>query len=93
MSLHPLNLRDIHSRLGHPGVTRVLHFIRSKNLSFSVKDVKRICANCRVCTELKPRFFDKPTENLIKSMRPWERISIDFKGPMQKKALRAFCRR
>ena len=85
MSPHPLNLRDIHNRLGHPGVTRLSHFIRSKNLPFSVEDVKRICANCRVCAELEPRFFGKPTENLIKSMRPWERISIDFKGPMQSK--------
>ena len=85
MSPHPLNLRDIHNRLGHPGVTRLSHFIRSKNLPFSVEDVKRICANCRVCAELKPRFFGKPTENLIKLMRPWERINIDFKGPMQSK--------
>ena len=85
MSPHPLNLRDIHNRLGHSGVTRLSHFIRSKNLPFSVEDVKRICANCRVCAELKPRFFGKPTENLIKSMRPWGRISIDFKGPMQSK--------
>ena len=85
MSPHPLNLHDIHNRLGHPGVTRLSHFIRSKNLPFSVEDVKRICASCRVCAELKPQFFDKPTENLIKSMRLWERISIDFKGPMQSK--------
>ena len=85
MPPHPLNLHDIHNRLGHPGVTRLLHFILSKNLPFSVDDVKRICANCRVCAELKPQFFDKSTENLIKSMRPWERISIDFKGSMQSK--------
>ena len=81
MSPHPLNLRDIHNQLGHPGVIRLSHFIRSKKLLFSIEDVKRICANCRVCAELKPQFYAEPTENLIKSMRPWERISIDFKGP------------
>ena len=50
-----------------------------------LKTLKDVCANCRVCAELKPRFFDKPTENLIKSMRPRERISIDFKSNMQSK--------
>ena len=85
MSSHPLNLRDIRNQLGHPGVTRLSHFIRSKNLPFSVEDVKRICANCRVCAELKPQFHAKPTGTLIKLMRPWEGISIDFKDPLQSK--------
>ena len=80
MSPHPLNFRDIHSQLGHPGVTRLSHFIRSKNLPFSVNDVKRISGNCRVCADLKPQFYDKLKENLIKSMRPWKKISIDFKA-------------
>ena len=84
MSPHPLNFRDIRNQLEHPGVIRLPHFIRSKNFPFSVEDVKRICANCRVCAELKPQFYAKPTENLIKSMYPWERISIDFKGPCNK---------
>ena len=82
----PLNLTDIHKQLGHPGITRLSHFIRSKNLPFSIEDAKKVCNNCRVCAEVKPQFYRKPSEILIKSMRPWERISIDFKGPLQGKS-------
>ena len=30
----------------------------------------------------KPRFYIKEEESLIKATRPWERISIDLKGPV-----------
>ena len=29
---------------------------------------------------MKPKFYRQPPEVLIKSMRLWERLSIDFKG-------------
>ena len=31
-----LNLMEIHKVLGHPGVTRLSHFVKTKNLPFSV---------------------------------------------------------
>ena len=60
------------------------HFIRSKNLPFSMNDVKSLCANCKICAEIKPRFFNshQSDHHLIKATRPFERISIDFKGPV-----------
>ena len=30
--------------------------------------------------------MQKNKENLIKLMRPWERISVDFKNPLQSKS-------
>ena len=33
------SLEDIHAQLCHPGVTRLLHFVQTKNLPFSTKDV------------------------------------------------------
>ena len=80
-----LKLQEIHNHLGHPGVTRLTHFVRTKNLPFSVEDVKNVCRDCKVCAEVKPRFFQKPQERLIKATKPWERLSIDFKGPLQGK--------
>ena len=65
-----------------PGVTRLLHFVKSKNLTFSTEEVKRACADCRICAELKPKFYSRNNSHLIKSTRPMERISIDFKGPL-----------
>ena len=76
------NLADIHAQLCHPGVTRLLHFVKSKNLPFSTEEVKRVCNDCRICAELKPRFYSQSNSHLIKSTRPMERISIDFKGPL-----------
>ena len=89
-----LNLSKMHQQFGHPGVTRLVHFVRTKNLPFSVDDVKRVCSTCKICAELKPKFFQKPPETLMKAMRPWERISIDFKGPVRRKeSVFAFCNR
>ena len=72
----------LHEALCHPGVTRLLHYVKSKNLPYSTDDIKNACSSCKTCAELKPKFY-KPTNNkLIKSTRPMERLSIDFKGPL-----------
>ena len=76
------NLTEIHEGLCHPGVTRLLHFIRSRNLPFSTDDVKKTCASCRICAELKPQFYRPINGALIKATQPMERLSIDFKGPL-----------
>ena len=76
------NLVKIHAALCHPGVTRLLHFVRTKNLPFSRDDVRKVCSNCRICAELKPSFYKPIETQLIKATKPFERISIDFKGPV-----------
>ena len=81
-SMSTTSLKEIHSALCHPGVTRMLHFVRSKNLPYSTDDVKKMCASCRICAELKPQFYQPPTGALIKATQPMERLSIDFKGPL-----------
>ena len=81
-SVPATSLTDIHVALCHPGVTRMLHFVRSKKLPYSTEDVKRVCSNCRVCAELKPQFYKTSQGVLIKATQPMERLSIDFKGPL-----------
>ena len=81
-SISDSNLEVIHNGLCHPGVARLLHFVRSKNLPFSTEDVKKTCSSCRTCAELKPHFFLPQENTLIKATQPFERISIDFKGPL-----------
>ena len=76
------DLDDIHKALCHPGVTRMLHFIQSKNLPYSTDNVKRTCSGCRVCAELKPQFYRPIPGSLIKATQPMERLSMDFKGPL-----------
>ena len=75
-------LDDIHTHLYHPGVTGILHFVKSKNLTYSTEGVKCVCFNCRIYAELKPNFYKSKNNTLIKSMRPVEQISINFKGPL-----------
>lgn len=76
------NLKLIHDSLCHPGITRMAHFVRSRNLPYSMEDVKRTINQCSTCAELKPRYFNPPTAHLIKATQPFERLNIDFKGPL-----------
>ena len=65
------------------GVTRLLHFVRTKNLPYSTDDVKKVCHSCRICAELIPQFHRPQQNTLIKATQPMERRSIDFKGPLR----------
>uniref|UniRef100_A0A2C9L369 Integrase catalytic domain-containing protein n=1 Tax=Biomphalaria glabrata TaxID=6526 RepID=A0A2C9L369_BIOGL len=76
------DLKLLHTSLCHPVVTRLLHYVRTKNLPFSCDDVRTVIEQCQTCAELKPRFFRQPTGELIKATQPFERISMDFKGPL-----------
>jgi len=77
-----ISLLELHQSLGHPGYTRFYHFIRQHNLPFSGKDAKAVCKNCHTCAEVKPQFFKPDLQTLIKAVRPWDRISVDFKSPV-----------
>ena len=76
------SLAAIHDALCHPGVTRLLHFVKSKNLPYSVDDVKRVVSSCRICAECRPNFYQPERTHLIKATQPFERLNIDFKGPL-----------
>ena len=45
------NLVEIHAALCHPGVTQLLHFVRTKKLPFSTDDVRKVYSNCRICAD------------------------------------------
>lgn len=75
-------LLKIHSSLCHPGVVRMYHFVKSKNLPYSVSDVRAMISQCNICCKVKPNFFKPRDAQLIKATQPFERLSIDFKGPL-----------
>ena len=75
-------LIELHSSLCHPGVTRMYHFVKPRNLPYSVEDVRRITNACRVCAEFKPKFCKPTKSHLIKANQPFERLNIDFKGTL-----------
>ncbi|KAL0880953.1 hypothetical protein ABMA27_002114 [Loxostege sticticalis] len=78
-------LIELHNALGHPGITRMTHWIRTKNLPYSVTDIRAITSACRICAQVKPQ-FNKFQGTLIKATAPFERLSLDFKGPIPSKS-------
>jgi len=58
------------------------HYIKTKNLPYSLDEVRKMTASCKICAEIKPKFFKPPQTSLIKATQPVERFSIDFKGPL-----------
>ena len=40
--LHENTLHNIHASLCHPGITRLNHYVRAKNLPYSVDDVRKV---------------------------------------------------
>ena len=82
MSLTVNKLYELHNALCHPGISRMMHFVRARNLPFSVEDVKKMTNNCKICAEVKPRYTRWAQTPLIKATQPFERLSIDFKGPL-----------
>ena len=78
---------EVHESLSHPGVTRLYHFVKSKNLPYSIDEVRKVINSCKVCAESKPRFYKGNPGQLIKATMPFERLNIDFKGPLRCRAL------
>ena len=77
-----LSLYEIHNALCHPGITGLFAYVRSKNLPFSIDEVRRVTAKCSICAELKPRFYKLDDNILTKATKPFERLSLDFKSPL-----------
>ena len=80
MSLTLDKLYELHESLCHPGVARMTHFVKSRNLPFSVDDVKRMTQACKQCRECKPQYYSAEPSHLIKATQPFERLNLDFKG-------------
>ena len=75
-------LYELHKSLCHPGISRITAFVRNRNLPFSVEDIRKITSSCSICNECKPRFHKSELAHIIKATQPFERLNIDFKGPL-----------
>jgi len=49
-------LYDIHTALCHPGVTRLYHYIKTKNLPFNLNEIREMTASCRICCRIELNF-------------------------------------
>ena len=75
-------LDELHKALCHPGITRLFHYIKLKNLPFSFDDVKNVMKACIDCSEVKVKFLKpKGNFNLIKTTKPFLReLVLILKG-------------
>ena len=79
---HPMSeLQELHEQLCHPGVTRLTHFVRSRNLPYTQNEVRTVTGNCKSCAYLKPHFL-RSEGTLITATAPFQRLNVDFKGPL-----------
>ena len=60
-SIYGTTLQQIYVALCHPGITRLHHFERVKNVPYSIDNVRKIVHDCSVYCELKLRFYRPPT--------------------------------
>ena len=75
-------LRELHENLCHPGMTRLAHFVRTCNLPFSHEHIKTVTDSCKSCQYLKPKFIRKEQGKLVQAILPFQRLNVDFKGPL-----------
>ena len=75
-------LHEMHDDLTHPGVTRMTHFVKMRNLPYSIDEIRKINDTCRACAEIKPRYYKPEPAHLIKATQPFQRLNLDFKGPL-----------
>jgi hypothetical protein len=80
-----VNLTSFPYALCHQGITQMNHWLHAKNLSFSIDDIGNVTNSCPVCNELKPQFV-KNEGKLIKATSPFEKLNLDFKGPLPTKS-------
>ena len=77
-------LTKLHKELGCPGITRLFHQVKIRNLPYTLTDVTIVCRSCESCCLLKPKFYKPTPDSLIHTTQPFERLSVDFKGPLPK---------
>ena len=75
-------LYELNLSLCHPGITRLIHFVKIRNLPYSIEEVKRMCTECLVFSWWEPRFHSPESLGLVKATQPMEPLSMDFKGPL-----------
>ena len=52
-------LKILHVEMCYPGVKRLYHLVKARNLPFALREVEEVCQNCKTCCELKPKFIDR----------------------------------
>ena len=77
---HLQDPQELHEQLCHPGITRLSHFVRNRNLPYSQDNVRTVTDNCKSCSYLKPNFLR--SKGTLINATLFQKLSVDFKGPL-----------
>ena len=78
LSCYSFDVTDLY----HPGVTHFVHMTKIWNLLYSVEDIKEIISSCKIGVENKPKFYRPKTRKIVKTIQPFNRITLGLKGPL-----------
>lgn len=79
------NFLKLNKELRHLGITRMVHVIRSRNVPFSVEEVRRITNMCQTFSAIKLLFYKPKPGALVRATQPFERLDLDLKGSLPTK--------
>ena len=57
------------------------HFVKTRNLPYSIDNIRKVAESCPTCLQVKPKFI-KSSGHLIKATQPFQQLNIYFKGPL-----------
>ena len=80
---NPLStFRELHENPCHSRMTRLAHFVRTRNLPFSHEQVKVVTDSRGSCQYFKPKFIKGEPGKLVQAILPFQKLNVDFKGPL-----------
>ena len=58
------------------------HYVKTKNLPYSLEEVRKMTSACTTCAEIKPQFYKPVEAHIVKATQPMECLCVDFKSPV-----------
>ena len=68
-------IKKLHESMGHPGSSCLRAYLLPYH-EISVNEILNMTNDCKICAEVKPRFFRPPLGKLIHATVTWQRISM-----------------
>lgn len=75
-------LQEIHKNLCHPGITMLVHFVKVRNLPYSIEDVKRMCTVYAVCVlDRNDASIHQKQDTWSKQLNRWNNSALTLRDP------------
>ena len=72
-------LKLIHEQISYLVITRLFQYLKKKNISQSIKCIKKVCQDCLQCAELKSKYYQKRISIRIHPTKSFEKMNTTLK--------------